>query len=73
MKLVTKNKNSVKELYNLGKDIGEKNDLAKILPEEVYRLDSLLQHWNSQLIDPIFLGLIHTERWQKKLKEKTRK
>ena len=68
MKLVTKKKNSEKELYNLDKDTGEENDLVKIFPEEVQRLDSLLQHWDTQLIDPIFLGLIHTDRWQKKLK-----
>jgi len=68
-KLVTKKKNSVKELYNLSKDLGEENDLASELPEEVKRLDSLRQNWDSQLIDPIFLGLIHTDRWRKRLKE----
>ena len=68
-KLVTKKKNSVKELYNLSKDLGEENDLASEFPEEVKRLDSLRQNWDSQLIDPIFLGLIHTDRWRKRLKE----
>ncbi|MEC8636278.1 MAG: sulfatase [Bacteroidota bacterium] len=68
MKLVTKKKNSVKELFNLGEDIGEENDLANRFPEKVQHLDSLLQKWDSHLIDPIFLGLIHTERWQKRLK-----
>jgi hypothetical protein len=66
---VTKKKNSVKELYNLSKDLGEENDLASEFPEEVKRLDSLRQNWDSQLIDPIFLGLIHTDRWRKRLKE----
>ena len=69
LKLVTKKKNSVKELYNLQEDLGEENDLAETFPEEVKRLDSLRQNWDAQLIDPIFLGLIHTERWQKRLKE----
>jgi len=32
-------------------------------------LDSLRQIWDAQLIDPIFFGLIHTDRWQKRLKE----
>ena len=68
MKLVAKKKNSVKELFNLGEDIGEENDLANRFPEKVQHLDSLLQKWDSHLIDPIFLGLIHTERWQKRLK-----
>jgi len=69
MKLVTKKKNSVKELYNLQEDLEEENDLADAFPEEVKRLDSLRQIWDTQLIDPIFMGLIHTERWQKRLKE----
>jgi arylsulfatase A-like enzyme len=69
LKLVTKKKNSVKELYNLQEDLGEENDLAETFPEEVKRLDSLRQNWDAQLINPIFLGLIHTERWQKRLKE----
>lgn len=69
MKLVTKKKNSVKELYNLQEDLGEENDLADAFPEEVKRLDSLRQNWDSQLIDPIFLGLIHTDRWKERSKE----
>ena len=69
LKLVTKKKNSVKELYNLQEDLGEENDLAAVFPEEVKRLDSLRQNWDKQLIDPIFLGLIHTDRWKKKSKE----
>ena len=69
LKLVTKKRNSEKELYNLQDDLGEENDLAETLPQEVKRLDSLRQNWDAQLINPIFLGLIHTERWQKRLKE----
>jgi len=49
--------------------LGEENDLAETFPEEVKRLDSLRQNWDAQLINPIFLGLIHTERWQRRLKE----
>ena len=68
MKLVTKKNNSLKELYNLQEDLGEENDLADAFPEEVKRLDSLRQNWDKQLIDPIFLGLIHTDRWKKRSK-----
>ncbi len=68
MKLVTKKKNSIKELYDLKNDLGEEKDLANLFPLEVNRLDSLRQAWDAQLIDPIFLGLIHTERWQRRLK-----
>ena len=69
MKLVTKKKNSIKELYDLKNDLGEENDLANFFPQEVNRLDSLRKAWDAQLINPIFLGLIHTERWLKRLKE----
>jgi arylsulfatase A-like enzyme len=68
MKLVTKKNNSLKELYNLQEDLGEENNLANEFPEEVKRLDSLRQNWDKQLIDPIFLGLIHTDRWKKRSK-----
>ena len=68
LKLVTKKKNSVKELYNLQDDLGEENDLATEFPREVKRLDSLRQNWDAQLIDPVFLGLKHTDRWKKRLK-----
>ena len=50
-------------------DWGEENDLAETVPQEVKRWDALRQNWDAQLINPIFLGLIHTERWQKRLKE----
>ena len=73
MKLVTKEKNTIKELYNLDQDIGEENNLADFFPKEVQRLDSILQAWDSKLIDPIFLGLIHTERWRKRLNQKPQK
>ncbi|MEK9603386.1 MAG: sulfatase-like hydrolase/transferase [Flavobacteriaceae bacterium] len=73
MKLVTKKKNTVKELYNLSEDLSEEKDLAIEFPEEVKRLDSLRQNWDAQLIDPVFLGLMHTDRWQKRLKEKQKK
>jgi arylsulfatase A-like enzyme len=68
LKLVTKKKNTLKELYNLKEDLGEENDLSAVFPEEVKRLDSLRQDWDKQLIDPIFLGLKHTDRWKKRLK-----
>ena len=68
LKLVTKKKNTVKELYNLREDLSEENDLATEFPEEVKRLDSLRQSWDAELMDPIFLGLMHTEAWKKRSK-----
>ena len=68
LKLVTKKKNTVKELYNLREDLSEENDLATEFPEEVKRLDSLRQSCDAELMDPIFLGLMHTEAWKKRSK-----
>jgi len=67
-KLVIKWKGAPPELYNLEDDIGEQNDLANQYPEKVQQLDELRKRWNSQLIEPRFLGLIHTPEWQAKIK-----
>jgi arylsulfatase A-like enzyme len=64
-KLVTKNDGEIKELYNLKTDISEENNIIKELPGEASQIDSIRSQWNSQLIDPVFLGLIHTEEYQK--------
>jgi len=73
LKLVVKNNGKTKELYNLKNDIGEKNNISEIYPEEVKRLNLILVEWESQLIDPTFLGLIHTKAWLKKSKSKNKK
>ncbi len=73
-KLVVKFDSETKELYNIEKDISEKHNLAKKHPEKVKELDAMRLSWESELIDPLFLGLIHTEAWQKKIqKNKKRK
>jgi len=73
LKLVVKWKGSKKELYNLNDDIGETNDISSQFPEEVIRLNNILQEWESELINPTFLGLIHTPAWIKKSKKKNKK
>ena len=67
-KLVIKWKGAAPELYNLEEDIGEQNDLANQYPEKVQQLDELRKQWDSELIEPRFLGLIHTPEWQAKIK-----
>lgn len=37
------------KLYNLAKDIGERNDLAKLRPDKVRELSRLWNEWNSSL------------------------
>lgn len=73
IKLVVKWKGSKKELYNLKDDIGESKDLAKQYPDEVERLYTILKNWESELIDPQFLGLIHTPAWKNKAKKRKNK
>jgi len=44
------------ELYNLNEDIGEQNNLAKIMPERVEKLKKMLSNWrnevNAQILMP---------------------
>jgi len=70
MKLISKKKNSIQELYDLSNDLSEETDLASKFPDQVKRLDSIRKKWDKQLIDPVFLGLMHTERWQKRAGKK---
>ena len=42
------------DLYNLTKDIGEKNNLAAAEPEKVKELGAAWSAWNSELIDPLW-------------------
>ncbi|MCH2178058.1 MAG: sulfatase-like hydrolase/transferase [Mariniblastus sp.] len=72
-KLVISIKDSKSKLYNLSNDIQEKNDLGFKNPKELAELDRLRQEWASQLIEPAFLGLIHTENYQKKREKKQKR
>ena len=56
LKFVLKN-DGVPQLYNLKGDIGEQNDIAKLYPKEVNKLDNIRKKWESKLINPIFEGL----------------
>lgn len=65
LKLVIKN-DSIPQLYNLSKDIGEQNDIAKDFPKELAKIDAMRKKWDAELIEPIFEGL----QMKKKSKEK---
>lgn len=45
------------ELYNLDKDISEKNNIADSYPEIVQKLKQNLDQWDAELIEPVFIGL----------------
>lgn len=70
LKLVVKNSGNVKELYNLDTDISESNNIALSHEKDVERLSKILNEWESELIDPTFLGLIHTKTWVNKRKKR---
>jgi len=72
-KLVGFNNGSRLELYDLSKDVSESNNIAAQYPEKVNELKRIWDEWDEQLIDPTFLGLIHTETFQKNMKNKQRR
>jgi len=67
-KLIVRKKSSVKELFNLKKDISETKNLAKKYPQKVEEMLQILNDWESNLMEPTFLGLIHTDAWIKRAK-----
>lgn len=69
-KLVTIDNGEIKELYDLDQDISEKNNIASKYPQKVAEIDSIRAKWAGELIDPVFLGLIHTDAWQKNTNKK---
>jgi arylsulfatase A-like enzyme len=58
MKLVIEKKDSTMTLYDLSKDIGERNNLAASKPAERDALDKKRIAWDAELIEPVFEGLI---------------
>jgi len=54
------------ELYNLATDIAEETNLAAENPEKLAELEKLRKAWEAELMDPRFLGLIHSDSWKKK-------
>ena len=69
LKLVLK-KDSIPQLYDLAKDVGEQNDIAQQYPEEVKKIEAIRKEWDSQLIDPIFEGLIMSKAKKSKEEDK---
>ncbi len=68
-KLVILGARATPQLYNLRNDIGETTNLADTDKPQVNALDKLRKTWDAELIDPVFLGLIHTPAYMKKRKK----
>jgi len=61
-KLVIPKEDGTPELYHLTEDIGEVTDLFAAAPEKAEEIEKLRQAWVEELMEPRFLGLIHTEK-----------
>ncbi|MFK7910749.1 MAG: sulfatase [Akkermansiaceae bacterium] len=73
-KLVILGKDQPAQLFNLSKDIAETKNIAAQNPDKLAEIDKLRNIWASELIDPVFKGLIHRKgkkgQGSKKLKTK---
>jgi cob(I)alamin adenosyltransferase len=64
-------------LFDLGQDISEQNNLSAERKETIKRLSGDLRKWESELKNPIFLGLtqdkeyneIHPDRFKRQTKQ----
>lgn len=65
-KLVLPGKEKPAQLFNLEKDISEQRNVISGKPDIAEAIDKLRLEWDSQLIEPQFLGLTQTESWQKR-------
>ncbi len=63
-KLILSEEGDIKELYDLNSDISETENIVKENPEMYNKIDKIRAEWNEQLIDPIFLGLIHLKSFK---------
>jgi len=64
-KMVILGKDQAPHLYNLANDLGETKNIAAQNPEKLAELDKLRKAWASELIDPVFKGLIHLKSGKK--------
>ena len=71
-KLIIPFKNAKPLLYDLSSDLGEETNIADENPAQLQRLETLRAKWDSQLVEPRFLGLIHLPSWKER-RRKSRK
>ncbi|NDV61495.1 sulfatase-like hydrolase/transferase [Puniceicoccales bacterium CK1056] len=64
-KLVIPGPDKAPLLFNLEKDIGEQRNILSSHKDIAKELDEMRLEWSSELMDPRFLGLIHSESWQR--------
>ncbi|MCU0787434.1 MAG: sulfatase-like hydrolase/transferase [Verrucomicrobia bacterium] len=64
-KLVIPQSGSAPQLFNLAADAGESSDLAGAHPEQLARLEERRAAWNTQLVAPVFDGLLSPKQRSK--------
>jgi arylsulfatase A-like enzyme len=64
-KLVIPKRDTVPQLYNLEKDLGETNNIAEQHPEKLQKLDQIRLNWDAQLTEPTFIGLMMSKKNKK--------
>lgn len=69
-KLVIPDPDKQPVLFNLSQDIGEEHNIFTSHQQIADELEQLRRQWDAQLIEPRFLGLIHTDSWQKANKKR---
>ena len=72
-KLVIPVKGGKPQLFHLAEDIAEKKNVIGSERDIAKELEALRLQRGSQLIEPRFLGLIHTDAWKKKAKKEAAK
>lgn len=68
-KLVIPGKDKGPLLFDLRRDIAEKKNIITFKPKIAGQIDTLRLDWDAQLMEPRFLGLIHSESWKNRKKE----
>ena len=61
------------QLFHLAEDIAEKKNVIGSERDIAKELEALRLQWGAQLMEPRFLGLIHTDAWKKKAKKEAAK
>jgi arylsulfatase A-like enzyme len=72
-KLVIPTKGGKAQLFNLADDISEKKNIIGSERKVARELEKLRLEWDAELMEPRFLGLIHTDAWKKRAKKNAKK
>ena len=68
-KLVIPFRDAPIQLFNTTEDVSETQNIARQNDKVLAQLKQKLDHWTKQLVEPRFLGLIHTKAFQKRKKK----